>query len=149
MASTNRYPSRRLRLPCRQRLGARSRGGKPRQSRCPHCAGASNVTTRNSNRRLGSATSKGEDGAASTITQRYASRLTDSWSPSGKQFPLGAFTRLFKEITIPKLIARGAPPLRPERHIPNSIATIRRRLSAASPKLCRDALLRRAKLSSG
>ena len=36
MASTNRYRSRSLRLPCRQRLGARSRGGKPRQSRCPH-----------------------------------------------------------------------------------------------------------------
>ena len=36
MASTNQYRSRSLRLPCRQRLGARSRGGKPRQSRCPH-----------------------------------------------------------------------------------------------------------------
>jgi hypothetical protein len=36
-----------------------------------------------------------------------------------------------KKLQFPKLIARGAPPLRPERHIPNSIATIRRRLSAA------------------
>ena len=35
-ANTVRYRSRSLRLPCRQRLGARSRGGKPRQSRYPH-----------------------------------------------------------------------------------------------------------------
>jgi hypothetical protein len=39
-----------------------------------------------------------------------------------------------KKLQFPKLIARGAPPLRPERHIPNSIATIRRRLSAALAK---------------
>jgi SRSO17 transposase len=32
---------------------------------------------------------------------------------------------------LPRGVSRGAPPLRPERHIPNSIATIRRRLSAA------------------
>jgi SRSO17 transposase len=35
-ASTDRYRLRSLRLPCRQRLGARSRGGKPRQSHYPH-----------------------------------------------------------------------------------------------------------------
>ena len=35
-ANTNRFRSRSLRLPCRRRLGARSRGGKPRRSRCPH-----------------------------------------------------------------------------------------------------------------
>ena len=66
--------------------------------------------------------------------------------------PRGArFTRLFKEITIPELIARRAPPLRPERHIPNSIATIRRRLSAALAKTlsrCPHCPCR-AKLSSG
>src|SRR4029077_20018339 len=39
-----------------------------------------------------------------------------------------------KKFQFPKLIARGAPPLRPERHVPNSIATIRRRLSAALAK---------------
>ena len=43
-----------------------------------NCAGASNAITRNSNRRLASATSKGADGAASTITQRYALRPMDS-----------------------------------------------------------------------
>ena len=44
----------------------------------PNCAGASNAITRNSNRRLASVTSKDADGAASTITQRYASRPMDS-----------------------------------------------------------------------
>ena len=93
------------------------------------------VTTRNSNRRLGSATSKGEDGAASTITQRYASRPMNSWSPSGRRFPLELVPPgCSKKLQFPKLIARGAPPLRPERHVPNSIATIRRRLSAALAK---------------
>jgi SRSO17 transposase len=36
-----------------------------------------------------------------------------------------------KKLQFPKLIAPGAPPLRPERHVPNSIATVRRRLSTA------------------
>ena len=36
MASTNRYRSRSLRLPCRQRLARYHVAGKPRQSRCPH-----------------------------------------------------------------------------------------------------------------
>ena len=36
-----------------------------------------------------------------------------------------------KKLQFPKLTARGGPPLRPERHVPNSIAAIRRRLSAA------------------
>jgi hypothetical protein len=85
---------------------------------------------------VGLGTSKGEDGAASTITQRYASRLTDSWSPSGRRFPPQELVPpgCSKKLQFPKLIARGAPPLRPERHIPNSIATIRRRLSAALAK---------------
>jgi SRSO17 transposase len=40
-------------------------------------------------------------------------------------------TKMFKEVTIPEIIGRGDPPLRPERHVPNSIATVRRRLNAA------------------
>src|SRR5262249_13888627 len=70
---------------------------------------------------------------ASTITQRCASRPIDSWSPSGrripprKQVPLGSS----KKLQFPKLVARGVPPLRPERHVLNSIATVRRRLSVA------------------
>ena len=210
MASTNRYRSRSLRLPCRQRLGARSRGGKPRQSRCPHalpacafvqriettgslrnrmrgvaahrvagrakrrrpnigsqrfrrtsrsissstppnCAGASNVTTRNSNRRSGSATSRGEDGAASTITQRYASRPMDSWSPSGETIPPSGScpTRLLKEIAIPKLIAQGLRhcglnAMFPIRLPPSAeIERCSRQNSVAMPSL------RRANLSSG
>ena len=36
-----------------------------------------------------------------------------------------------RKLQFPKLIDRGDPPLRPERHVPNSIATVRRRLNAA------------------
>src|SRR6516162_6903357 len=36
---------------------------------------------------VGSAISKAADGAASTTTPRCASRLTASWSPSGRRFP--------------------------------------------------------------
>jgi hypothetical protein len=36
VASTNRFRSRSLQLACHRMLGARSRGGKPRRSRCPH-----------------------------------------------------------------------------------------------------------------
>jgi len=53
----------------------------------PSCVGALNATTTSSNRRLASATSRDEVGAASTITQRCASRPMDSWSPSGRRFP--------------------------------------------------------------
>src|SRR6516225_9805555 len=76
---------------------------------------------------------EGEAGAASTITQRCASRPTDSWSPSGRRFPPQQQVPpgFSKKLQFPKLIARGGPPLRPERHVPNSIATVRRRLSAA------------------
>jgi SRSO17 transposase len=47
-------------------------------STSPNCAGALSVTTTNSNRRLALATSKGEAGAASIITQRCASQPMDS-----------------------------------------------------------------------
>ena len=36
-----------------------------------------------------------------------------------------------RKLQFPRLIGRGDPPLRPERHVPNSIASIRRRLNAA------------------
>ena len=47
--------------------------------------------------------------------------------PPQKQIPSGCS----KKLQFPKLIGQGAPPLRPERHVPNSIATVRRRLSVA------------------
>jgi hypothetical protein len=56
-----------------------------RWSISPSCAGASSATI---NRRSGSGTLKGADGAASTFTRACASQLTDSSSPSGERFPL-------------------------------------------------------------
>ena len=47
-------------------------------STSPSCAGVSSATIWNSSRKSGSGTSKGADGAASIITPRCASQLTDS-----------------------------------------------------------------------
>ena len=64
---------------------------------------------------------------------RIASRPTDSWSPRGRGFPphdlvtpLGS-----KNLPFPKVIDPEAPPPRTERHVPNSIAAMRRRLIIA------------------
>ncbi|MFZ1885762.1 MAG: hypothetical protein WAU53_19705, partial [Rhodoplanes sp.] len=38
------------------------------------------------------------------------------------------------DLPFPTVIDAAAPPLRPERHVPNSIATMRRRLVAALVK---------------
>ena len=55
---------------------------------------------------------------------------------AGDDFPLRYLVPpgCSKNLQFPKLIGQGAPPLRPERHVPNSIATVRRRLSAALAK---------------
>src|SRR6476620_3223 len=97
------------------------------------CAGALSATTTNSNRKLALATSRGEAGVASTITQHFALPPTDFWSPSEKRFPPQKQPppSCSRKLQFPKLIDRGDPPLRPERHVPNSIATVRRRLNAA------------------
>src|SRR5438876_779316 len=96
-------------------------------------AGASNVIIKNSSRRLALAISKAVDGAAFIITPRSALRCTDSWSPRGARFPPqdciqpGSAKRLrFPQVTDP-----AAPPIRPERHVPNSIHTMHRRMVAA------------------
>ena len=94
------------------------------------CAGASSTTTLSSSRRPASATSRGEDGVDSTITPRCRSRFMDSLSPRGELFPpqqqLPKFSS--RNLPFPKVTDPEAPPLRPERHVPNSIATLRRRL---------------------
>ena len=71
------------------------------------------------------------DGAASTITQVFASRLTDSWSPKRRLFPPQALPAPgearnlpFPQVTDPEVL-----PLRSQRHMPNSIATLRIRLA--------------------
>ena len=104
-----------------------------RWSISPSCAGASSATIRNSSRRSGSGIMKGADGAASTITPRCASRPMDSWSPRGRRFPPQDLPspRSSRNLPFPAVIDPEAPPLRPERHIPNSVATMRRYLVAA------------------
>ncbi len=98
-----------------------------RWSTPPSCAGASSATIRISSRRWGSATTKDEDGAASTITPRYASRPTASWSPRGRPFPPRRHVakRSCRNLPFPRVTDPEAPPLRPERHVANSIATMR------------------------
>jgi len=80
--------------------------------------------------------SKAADGAASTTTPRCASRLTASWSPSGRRFPPQDLVPpgCSKNLPFPPVADPAAPPLRTERHIPNSIATMRRRLIIALAK---------------
>jgi DDE superfamily endonuclease len=84
-------------------------------------------TIRNSSRRSGSDISKGEDGAASTTTPRCASRPTDSWSPRGRRFPPQDLVapRCSRNLPFPTVTDPEAPPLRTQRHVPNSIATMR------------------------
>src|SRR5208337_1597663 len=74
--------------------------------------------------------SKGEAGAASIITQPCASPLMDSLSANERRFPPQA-PRVAKHLVYPPVPDPEAPPIRPERHIENSIATIRRQLTVA------------------
>jgi hypothetical protein len=79
---------------------------------------------------------RGEGGAASTITPRCASPPTASWSPRGRRFPPQDLvppggSRGSRNLPFPTVTDPEVPPIRPERHIPNSIATMRRRLTVA------------------
>ena len=96
----------------------------------PNCAGASSATTRNSKANSASPISKGEAGAASIITQPCASPLMDSLSANERRFPPQA-PRGAKHLAYPPVPDPETPPIRPERHIENSIATIRRQLTVA------------------
>src|SRR5205085_7733374 len=91
------------------------------------------ATARVASRRWGLGTTKDADGQASTITARCASPPMDSWYPRGRRFPPqvlvppGASRTLrYATVTDP-----AAPPIRPQRHVPNSIATLHRRLVVA------------------
>src|SRR5208337_42208 len=96
----------------------------------PNCAGASSATTRNSKANSASPISRGEAGAASIITQPCASPLMDSLSANERRFPPQA-PRGAKHLVYPPVPDPEASPIRPERHIENSIATIRRQLTVA------------------
>src|SRR5216684_1075187 len=92
---------------------------------------------RSSRRKSGSGTMKDAAGVAFIITPRCASQPTDSWSPKGRRFPPQDLVppRGSRNLPYPTVTDPEDPPLRPERHVPNSIATVRRRII--------DALVRR------
>src|ERR1700692_2181154 len=71
--------------------------------------------------------------AASPPPPPSASPLTTDWAPSGRRFPPQdqVTPRSCRNLPFPIVIDPAAPPIRPERHIPNSIATLRRRLTVA------------------
>ena len=91
---------------------------------------ASSATTRNSKANSASPISKGEAGAASIITQPCASPLMVSSSANERRFPPQAPGDA-EHLAYPPVPDPEAPPIRPERHIENSIATIRRQLTVA------------------
>src|SRR6516162_3919350 len=95
----------------------------------PKCAGGSSAITRSSSRKSGLAITRDVAGRASTITPRYASRSTDSWSPKGRRFPPQNLVAPLDSKCLPYPVVTDpeAPPLRPQRHVPNSIATLHRR----------------------
>jgi hypothetical protein len=77
-----------------------------------------------------SGTTRAAAGAASTTTPASASRPTASWWPSAALFPLSSASPRdgSRHLRYPAVSSRAVP-VRPERHVPNSIATIRRCLT--------------------
>jgi len=76
------------------------------------------------------------------ITPRCASQPTDSWSPKGRRFPPQDLVppRGSRNLPYPTVTDPEDPPLRPERHVPNSIATVRRRIIDALVRRLHDVL---------
>ena len=75
--------------------------------------------------------SRAAGGEVSTIMLPYALPLMRSWWPKGPLFPphkRGAALSS-KCLPFPKITDPGAPPIRTERHVPNSIATLRREIA--------------------
>jgi len=79
---------------------------------------------------------------------------TDSWSPKGNDSPSGprSAARL-RNLPYPTVTDPEDPPLRPERHVPNSIATVRRRIirrarqTLATMSCCRASAARRDRMN--
>ncbi len=76
---------------------------------------------------------RGAAGAASITMPPSASPHTASCWPSGPRFPPRDPDPpgWSKRLSFPMVTDPAAPPLRPERHIPHSIATLRRRIAHA------------------
>ena len=97
----------------------------------PNCAGASSATTRNSKSELGLAHFEGRSSRGFPPSRRPLHRRLRFSHPrtSGEfppQAPGGAKCLAYPCVPNPK-----APSIRPERHVENSIATIRRQLTIA------------------
>ena len=75
--------------------------------------------------------SRAAGGAASIITERYASRRMPSSPPSARGFPPLSLSPSSAPLVFPKVSRRGALPVRPERHVPTSIATMYELLARA------------------
>src|SRR4051794_30304005 len=76
---------------------------------------------------------KGEVGEASIITRRSVSPPTASSSSSGPLFPPqeNDAPHSSRYLNYPKVIDPEVPPIRPERHVGNSIATMCRVIARA------------------
>jgi SRSO17 transposase len=94
--------------------------------------GASSAITTNSNKKSALDISKDVAGEGFITTPRCASPLMDSSSPKEAIFPPADLDPEIssRNLPFPRVTDPEAPPLRPERHVPNSIATMRRRLNA-------------------
>src|SRR4029450_5708883 len=79
---------------------------------------------------------RGAAGGVFIITRRSRSPPTPFWSPSAAFFPPTELEahRDSRCLAYPAVTDPAEPPLRPERHNPTSIATVRRRLTAALAK---------------
>ena len=70
--------------------------------------------------------SKVAAGGGSITMAPYASPPTPSWRPSAPGFPPLSLCPSSDPLDYPKASSRGALPVRPERHVPTSIATLYR-----------------------
>jgi hypothetical protein len=86
---------------------------------------------------IGSGMLKGGVGAAFIITPGCASLPTDSWSPKGRPLPPQDLIAwgCSRNLPCPTVTDPEDPPLWSERHVPNSIATMRHRLMDAIARL--------------
>ena len=76
-------------------------------------------------------TSKGAAGAASITTPACSSPPTPSWPRSGRAIPASRLAPSSAPLAYPRGSARGALPVRPERHVATSITTMYQALARA------------------
>jgi len=72
----------------------------------------------------GSIISRDAGGAGSIIMARYVSRPTPSSPPSARGFPPRSLWPSSAPLAFPRASRRAGLPVRPERHVPTSIATV-------------------------